>query len=109
MKSYENGKIWYICKEKLENNYLKDKKYCKVRDHCHYAGEYKGAAHSICNLKYSVPKKIPIVFHNGSNYHYQFIIKELATESKKQFTCLGENTEKYITFSIPIEKKSYKN
>ena len=61
--------------------------------------------HSICNLKYSVPKKIPIVFHNGSNYDYHFIIKELAEEFKKQFTCLGENTEKYITFTVPIEKE----
>ena len=56
-ESYENGKICYICKEKIENKYLKDKKYRKVRDHCHSTGEYRGAAHSICNLKYSVPKK----------------------------------------------------
>ena len=61
--------------------------------------------HSICNLKYSVPKKIPIVFHNGSNYDYHFIIKELAEEFKKQFTCLGENTEKYKTFTVPIGKE----
>ena len=74
-ESYENAKICYICKEKLENKYLKDKKYRKVRDNCHYTGEYRRAAHSICNLKYSVPKKIPIVFHNGSNYDYHFIIK----------------------------------
>ena len=35
-KSYENGKICYICNEKFENIYLKDKKYRKVRDlwHC---------------------------------------------------------------------------
>ena len=33
-----------------------------------------------------------------------FIIKELAEEFKKQFTCLGENTEKYIIFAVPIEK-----
>ena len=84
---------------------MKDKKYCRARGHCHYTGEYRGAAHSICNLKYSVPKKIPIVFHNGSNYDYHFIIKELAEEFKKQFTCLGENTEKYITFTVPIEKE----
>ena len=75
------------------------------RDHCHYAGEYRGAEHSICNLKYAVPKKNPIVFHNGSNYDYHFIIKELAQEFQKQFTCLGENTEKYITFTVPIEKE----
>ena len=72
---------------------MKDNKYCKVRDHCHYAGGYKGAAHSICNLKYSVSKKVPVVFHKRSNYDYHFIIKELAEKIKKQFTCLGESTE----------------
>ena len=77
----------------------------RVRDHCQYIREYRGAAHSICNLKYSVPKKIPIAFHNGSNYDYHFIIKELAEEFKKQFTCLEENTEKYITLTVSIEKE----
>ena len=62
---------------------MKDKKYCKVRDHCHYTKEYRGPAHSIWNLKYSVPKKIPMILHNGSNYDYHFIIKELAEEFKK--------------------------
>ena len=56
--------------------------------------------HSICNLKYSVPKKIPIVFHDGSKYDYHFIIKELAENFKKQYTCLGENSAKYITFTV---------
>ena len=59
----------------------------------------------MCNLKYSQPKKIPVVFHNRSKYDYHFIIKELAEEFKKQFTCLGENTEKYITFTISMEKE----
>ena len=104
-ESNENGKMFYICKEKLQNKYLTDKKYRKVRDHCSYTGEYRGAAHSICNLKYSVPKKIPIVFHNRSNYDYHFIMKELVKEVKKQFTCLGEVTEKFITFTIPIGKE----
>ena len=85
--------------------YLKDKKYRKVRDNCHYAGEYRGAGHSIYKLKYGVPNKIPIVFYNGSNYDYYFIIKKLAEEFKKQFTCFGENIEKYITFIVPIKKK----
>ena len=60
--------------------------------------------HSICNLKSSVIKRIPTVFHNESNYDYHFIIKELAEEYKK-FTCLGEHKEKYVTFTNPIEKE----
>ena len=67
---YENAKVCYICKEKFLNIFVKDKKYCKVSDHFYYTGEYRGAAHSICSLNYSVPKKIPIAFHNGSNYDY---------------------------------------
>ena len=47
-----------------------------------------------------------LVFHNAPNYDYHFIIKELAEGFKKQFTCLGENTEKYITFTVPTEKKN---
>ena len=50
-------------------------------------------------------KYIYIAFHNGSNYHYHFIIKELSEEFKKQFTCLRESTEKCIIFTVPIENK----
>ena len=39
------------------------------------------------------------------NYDYHFIIKELAEEFKKQFTCFGEDTEKYINFTVQIEKE----
>ena len=61
------------------------------------------AVHSICNLIYSAPEKLPIAFHNGSNYDYHFFIKELAEEF--EFTCLGENTEKCITLTVLIEKE----
>ena len=74
-ESYENAKICYICQEKFENKYSKEKKYHKVRNHYHYIGEYRRAAHSLCNLKYSVPKKIAIAFDNGSNDDYHLIIK----------------------------------
>ena len=73
----QTARIRSKCKN-LEDKYVKDEKYCGVRDHCHYAGEYRGAAHSICNLKYSVPKKIPIVFYNGPNYDHHLLIKETA-------------------------------
>ena len=71
----------------------------------YYTGKYRGAAHSNCNLKYKTTKKIPVVFHNGSTYDYHFIIKQLARELKYYLECLGENTEKFITFSVPIKKQ----
>ena len=102
-KIYHNKqKICYICKKEFNNN---DKKNYEVRVHCHYTGKYRGAAHNICNLRHKVPKEIPVVFRNGSTYDYDFIIKELVKEFEANFDCLGENTEKYITFSVPIKKK----
>ena len=82
-----------------------DKKQQNVKDHCHYTGKYRGAAHNICNLRYKVPKEIPVVFHDGSTYDYHFIIKELVNKCEGNFECLGENTEKCITFSVPLKKK----
>ena len=78
---YENKMYKYVIFEKKKS----ENKYCKVIDHCHYSSQYRVVAHRICNLKYSVPKKILIVFHNGSNHHYHFIIIEFE-EFKKQFT-----------------------
>ena len=83
----------------------KNKKYYKVKDHCHYTGKHRGAVHDICNLRYKVPKEILVGFHNGSTDDYHFIVKELAEKFEEKFECLGENTEKYITFSVPIKKE----
>ena len=52
-----------------------------------------------------MPNKLPVVFLNGSNYNYHLIIKELANEFVGQFECLGENTEKYRIFFVPIEQE----
>ena len=102
---YHNSqKKCYICKKEFNNN-NNDKKRKKVRDLCHYTGKYRGATHNICNVRYKVPKEIPVVFHNDSTYDYHFIIKDLVKEFNGNFACLGENTEKYITFSVPIKKK----
>ena len=37
-----------------------------------------GTAHNTCNLRYKIPKEIPVVFQTGSTHDYYFIIKELA-------------------------------
>ena len=77
----------------------------EFKDHWHHFGKYRSAKHSLCNLKYSIPKEIPLVFHNGSNYDYHFIIKVLTKGFDRVFNCLWENTEKYNTFSIAMGKK----
>ena len=94
LKSYQDAKVCYFYGKIILKNVSIDKNYQKVRDHCHYTGKYRGAAHSICSLKFKVPNEIPVVFHNGSNYDYHFIIKELANWFEGQFGCLGKNKRK---------------
>ena len=102
-KIHRKQKVCYICKKRFSTE-DDNRKYYKVRHHCHYTGRYRGAAHNICNLRYKTPKEIPLVFYNGSTYDYHFIIKVLAKEFEGQFECLEENPEKYITFSVLIKK-----
>ena len=104
-ESYIAIKKYVIYPKKIFSTTDDNKKYHKVRDQCHYIGKYRGTAHNICNLKYKIPKEIPVVFHNGSTYDDHFIIKELAKEFEGQFECLGVNTEKYKTFSVPVKKE----
>ena len=63
------------------------KKYFKVRDHYHYTGKYRHAAHNICNLPDGRLREIPVFFQNGSNYNYHFI-KERAKQFEVEFICL---------------------
>ena len=91
---------------RLKKKLFYDINYRKVRDHCHYAGKYRG--HSICNLKFKVPNEISIVFHNGSKYDYHFIMKELANEFEGPFECIGESNAIYKSFSVLIKKEVIK-
>ena len=103
-KNYNKQKICYIYKKEF-NTDDSDKKHHKVKHHCHYTGQYRRAAHNICNLRYRIPQEIPVMFHNGSTYDYHFIIKELVKEFDGNFECLGENIEKCITLSVPLKKE----
>lgn len=51
-----------------------------------------------------MPKEIYVVFNNGSNYEYHFMVKEPWEELEGQFVCLGENTKKHITLFATIKK-----
>ena len=97
-KSYKEQEAYHICEENFcmdkDNKNYKNKR--KVKDHCHYTGKFRGAAHSKCNLNYKVPKE---------SYDTHFIINQLAEEFKGELSCIGENMGKYINFSVPIKKE----
>ena len=70
------NKLFIFVTEKFKDKHDKDKKYYKDRNPCQYTGKYRNAPHSISNLKYNVPREVPIFFSNGCNYDYHFIMKE---------------------------------
>ena len=95
-------KCW-ICKGEFKED---DDK--KVRDHCHFTGRYRGAAHNSCNLKYRKPNFTPVVFHNLSGYDSHFFIKNLGFTAGN-IDCIPNNEERYISFTKNIEVGSYMN
>ena len=102
-QAFEKATTCWICEEALEEDY-KNKR--PVRDHCHFTGEYRGAAHSICNLQFRKPKFTPILFHNLSGYDSHLFIKNLGkTEGK--IDCIPNNEERYISFSKDIKVFNY--
>ena len=93
----------WICKGEFDD---KDKNKKKVKDHCHFTGRYRGAAHNKCNLDYRKPNFTPVVFHNLSGYDSHLFIKNLGF-SKGDINCIPNNEEKYISFSKKIQVGTY--
>ena len=95
----EETRCW-ICKGEFDENEE------KVKDHCHYTGRYRGAAHNECNLKYRKPDFTPVIFHNLSGYDSHLFIKNLGF-SEGNIDCIPNNEEKYISFSKKIKVGTY--
>ena len=105
-RKHEKSNDFHICNEKYIYEKENEKYHeWKKRDHFHYTGKYRGAAHSTCNLKYQIPNEIPVVFHNGSEHDFHFIINELV-KGIDGIRCFGEDKEKYITFKVPMKKEN---
>ena len=97
-REHEAAEKCHICL-----NGFNDPRNKKVRDHCNYTGEYRGAAHNNCNLKYKILDHIPIVFHNLSGYDAHLFIKKLGRKfNKDDIGVIAENKEKYISFNVKI-------
>ena len=100
-EQFKQASNCWICRKKLN---LQD----RVRDHCHFTGRYRGAAHNICNLKYSKPNNISVFFHNLTGYDSHLFIKKLGV-TEGNIDCIPNNEEKYISFSKTIITGEYTN
>ena len=93
-KLFEESTICHICSQDLGED--------KVRDHCHFTGKYRGAAHNKCNLMCRKPKVLPVIFHNLQGYDAHLFIKELY-RLEGDLVCIPSTEEKYITFNKKIK------
>ena len=98
---FEKAKICWICQKEFGESK-------KVRDHCHFTGKYRGAAHNRCNLQFKKTKFTPVIFHNLSGYDAHLFVKNLG-KSEGDIKCIPNNEEKYISFSKDIIVGEYEN
>ena len=119
-RDFGNATKCHICDRRFKSDVD------KVRDHCHITGQYRGAAHTVCNLKWSISAeklKIPVVFHNLKGYDCHFIMQKLGklinddlvydlnefkdhdgnvhqSKSRLKIGVIASNFEKYMGFNI---------
>ena len=96
---FEKAKICWICQKEFGESKT-------VRDHCHFTGRFRGAAHNLCNLLFKKPKFTPVFFHNLSGYDSHLFVKNLG-KSEGDIKCIPNNEEKYISFSKEIVVGEY--
>ena len=93
LKKHKNADKCHICFRKFGDK-------GNVRDHCHYTGMYRGAAHFGCNLRYKIPSYIPVVFHSLAGYDAHLFIRELAKYTKD----MGSNSKEYRRLYFLLNK-----
>ena len=94
--TFRKSKCCWICGDAFSKE---DK---KVRDHCHYTGKFRGAAHNSCNILFRRPKFTPIILHNLANYDAHLFVRNLGV-SEGDIDCIPNNNEKYISFTKNVE------
>lgn len=98
IEEFRKATICWICEKSFEPGNV------KCRDHCHYEGSYRGAAHVNCNLKLKQVNFIPVLFHNYSNYDLHLTIHEISIRKDlARMSCIPINKNKYISLSSYIK------
>ncbi|CAH3188041.1 unnamed protein product, partial [Porites evermanni] len=99
-QDFNNAVNCHICGGELDKD--------RVRDHCHFTGKYRGAAHNKCNLMCKKPRILPVIFHNLQGYDAHLFIKQLA-KIDGDLSCIPSTEEKYLSFSKTIKVGEYKD
>ena len=94
-KSFKENTHCYLCKQAFSDDVV------KCRDHCHFTGQYLGAACNTCNVNRKKSRRLKIFMHNGSRFDFHFIVKALNNkEGIKNLHVLPYNTENFRTISF---------
>ena len=100
----------HICGEKYTD------KDVRVREHCHFTGNFRGSAHQECTLKLRIKPddiKKPVILHNLCGYDSHFIMQQIGEIAKKHaymnkkgekqdlsINDIPNNMEKYMAFML---------
>ena len=87
----------FICNEPLDRD-----KNIIVRDHEHFQGYFRGAAHQACNLQYKIDKNkymLPVIFHNLRGYDSHLIMQAIRKHHGR-IDVVPNNYEQYQSFII---------
>ena len=94
-EDYRNDNICRFCEKNIE--------FDKVRDHCHLTGNYRGPAHSVCNIIVTQKQSnfIPVLFHNFSNYDCHLFFKKLGDKknNKVKLDIIPKTNKEYISMT----------
>ena len=92
-EDFKNNNVCRFCEKFIES--------CKVRDHCHLTGKYRGPAHCKCNINVTQKQSnfIPYIFHNYSNYDCHKFFEKLVDKKKDKvdFDIIPKTNEEYIS------------
>lgn len=94
--NHNNSINCYLCGAEFNDQFT------KCRDHCHFTGNYLGAACQKCNLSRRQQCKLKIFIHNASKYDMHFLIKALPNVRNKikDIKVLPYNGENFRTMTF---------
>ena len=106
-QSFKNSRHCWVCRKQFTLIDQVAHNDPPVRDHCHYTGKYRGAAHNSCNLRIRRTRTIPVLFHNFTNYDNHLFVRSLG-KIEGDINVIARNDEKHIsvTKEICVSEKS---